>query len=59
MKKYEYKFVKVGMKLGFDYDKKIEEAERVWNELGKQGWKFCKEGNGAIIFIREIDEQIY
>lgn len=56
MKKYEYKFVKVGMKLGFDNNKKVEEAEKEWSDLGKQGWKFCKEGSGVIIFIREIDE---
>lgn len=56
MKKYEYKFVKEGIKIGFDTNKKIEEAENEWNELGKQGWKFCKEGSGVMIFIREINE---
>jgi hypothetical protein len=56
MKKYEYKFVKEGFKFAFDFDKRIEEVEHQWNELGKQGWKFCKEVNGVMIFIREIDE---
>jgi len=56
MKKYEYKFVKEGVKFGFDTNKKIEEAESQWNGLGEQGWKFCKEGSGVMIFIREIDE---
>jgi len=55
VKKYEYKFVNEKMKLGFDFNKKIEEAEQDWNKLGEQGWKFCSEGNGTIIFIREID----
>jgi len=56
MKKYEYKFIKEGVKLGFDASKKIVEAEKEWNELGKQGWKFCKEGSGVMIFVREIEE---
>lgn len=56
MKKYEYKFVRKEIKFGFDANKKIEEAENEWNELGNQGWKFCKEGDGVMIFIREINE---
>ncbi len=57
MKKYEYKFVKnSGIKLGFDYDKKVEDMEKEWNSLGENGWKFCRDGNGFTIFIREIDE---
>lgn len=55
MKRYEYKFIKQEAKLGFAQQKKIEEAEKEWNDLGMQGWKFCKEGNGVIIFIREMD----
>ena len=35
VKKYEYKFVKEGIRLGFDNNKKIEEAENEWNELGQ------------------------
>lgn len=53
MTKYEYKFIKKISKIGFDTDKKIKDSEREWNELGKEGWKFCKEGNGVMIFIRE------
>lgn len=55
MKKYEYKFMKFSSKLGFDFDNKCDELERQWNELGNQGWMFCKEGNGFIIFIREVN----
>lgn len=55
MKKFEYKFVKQEAKLGFAQQKKIEDAEREWNDLGRQGWKFCQEDNGVIIFIREIE----
>ncbi len=54
--KYEYKFVEFESKLGFNYDKKVIELEKQWNELGKQGWKFCKDGNGFTIFMREIAE---
>jgi len=54
MKKYEYKFVKAEVKLGFAQNKKIEETEREWNALGNEGWKFCKEGNGVMIFMREV-----
>ena len=56
MKKYEYKFVRQEAKLGFAQLKKIDDAENEWNELGQQGWKFCKEGDGVIIFMREIIE---
>ena len=38
MKQYEYKFVKSKLKVGFDYDKKVEDMEAEWNELGSQGW---------------------
>lgn len=55
MKKYEYKFIKAELKLGFDYSKKIAETEAESNELGKQGWRFCSFGDGAVIFMREID----
>ena len=56
MKKYEYKFVKSQNKPGFDLDKKIKSAREEWNQLGQEGRKFCKEGNGCFIFIREIEE---
>ncbi len=53
MKKYEYKFVKFDSESGFSYDKKVLALEKQWNELGEQGWKFCRDGNGFYIFIRE------
>lgn len=56
MKKYEYKFVKQDAKLEFVQNKKIEDAEKEWNILGNEGWQFCKEGTGVIIFMREINE---
>ncbi len=54
MKKYEYKFVKAEMKLGLDYSKKIKAAEAEWNQLGAEGWQFCKEGNGVLIFYAGV-----
>lgn len=56
MKRYEYKFVRSKAKLGLDYDKKCAQAESEWNELGQQGWKFLAFGDGAAIFMKEIDE---
>ena len=56
IKRFEYKFVKKEQKLGFSINKKVEDAEKEWNELGRDGWKFCKEGDGVIIFVREIIE---
>ena len=55
MKKYEYKMVEVQVKLGFDWKKKIREAEARWNELGQEGWQFCMHGNGVLVFMREIE----
>lgn len=51
---YAYKFVSFPVKLGFDYAKKVHALEQQWNELGQQGWKFCTQGNGFIVFMREI-----
>ena len=51
MKKYEYKMVEVKTTLGFDWKKKVREAE-----LGREGWQFCTRGNDVIIFMREIEE---
>lgn len=59
MKKYEYKFVQFPKEIGFDFKKKISESEKQWNQLGKEGWMFCKEGNGVIIFVREAEWRIY
>lgn len=56
MKKFEYKFVKEDVKIGFSQTKKLVDVEKEWNELGKDGWQFCKEGNGCIIFMREGQE---
>lgn len=56
MKKYEYKFIAQRIVIGLDYEKKMKNAEAEWNELGRQGWKFCWEGNGCIVFIREYDD---
>ncbi|WP_312280055.1 hypothetical protein [Oscillibacter sp.] len=53
MKQYEYKFVKFNFETGFNYDKKITDLETQWNALGEQGWKFCRDGNGFSVFIRE------
>ena len=58
MKKYEYKMVEVKTTLGFDWKKKVREAEERWNELGREGregWQFCTWGNDVIIFMREIE----
>ena len=55
MKTYEYKFVVAKEKIGFDFSKKVSELEEVWNQLGREGWKFCTWGNnGVMIFMREI-----
>ncbi len=56
MKRFEYKFVQFPKEIGFDYKKKIIESEKQWNQLGSEGWMFCKEGNGVIIFMREIED---
>lgn len=42
--------------LSFAFEKKIKKAEDEWNELGRQGWQYCKDGDGCIIFMREIEE---
>lgn len=55
MKKYEYKFVKTKFKTGFDYDRKVSEMEKEWNDLGSEGWKFCTWANDVMVFIKEID----
>lgn len=57
VKKYEYKFVRLPVKIGWDYEQKIREMEEEWNRLGEEGWKFCKEGNGVVIFIREVVDE--
>ncbi len=54
MKKYEYKVVRFSTRLGFDFDKKCKDLERIWNELGRQGWRFRARGHRVFIFEREI-----
>ena len=49
MTQYEYKVVRQKMKLGFDYDKKLDELEAEWNQLGAEGWKFCTAASGVHI----------
>ena len=56
MKKYEYKMGEVKTTLGFDWKKKVREAEERWNALGREGWRFCTWGSDVIIFMREIEE---
>ncbi len=56
VKKFEYKMAEIKTSLGFDWQKKIREAEARWNELGREGWQFCMHGNGVIVFMREIEE---
>lgn len=58
MDRYEYKFVRSPLKIGFDYEDKLKETEKQWNDLGQNGWMFCKEGNGCIIFIRKLEQNI-
>lgn len=55
MKKFEYKMVEIKTSIGFDWQKKIREAEEQWNELGREGWQFCMHGNGVLVFMREIE----
>ena len=56
MKKYEYKFVRFPSPIGFDFEKKMKTLEEQWNALGQEGWKFCKDGNDCVVFMREIEE---
>lgn len=55
---YEYKFVQFPKLTGINYSKKVSELEIMWNELGKHGWKFCKDGLDYVVFMREkINDQ--
>ncbi len=56
MKKYEYKFANIKSPLGFDWEKKIQTIEEQWNELGREGWQFCMQSEGFLVFMREIQE---
>ena len=56
MKRFEYKFADIKTPLGLDWNKKREELERQWNQLGAAGWQFCMSGNGVLVFMREIEE---
>lgn len=57
LEKYEYKFIQQKIKLGSVQGKNKEEAEKEWNDLGKEGWRFCREDEfGRLVFIRRIIE---
>ena len=56
VKKYEYKFAGFRFLMGFDQKEKIKLAEAAWNKLGRVGWQFCTQGDGALGFMREIRE---
>ena len=55
MKKYEYKFAPFKVPLGLDWNKKIKQLEAEWNGLGQEGWQFCMQGDGVLVFMREIE----
>ena len=56
VKRYEYKAVLVNSRFGIDYEKKVDAMVDEWNELGRQGWKFLTWANGAMLFMREVEE---
>ena len=54
MQQYEYKFVPIKPTLNkFQYERKLAQLEQQWQELGKNGWKFCTSIDDIAIFIRE------
>ena len=55
MKKYEYKFAQFKVPLGLDWNKKVKQLEDEWNALGREGWQFCMQGDGVLVFMREIE----
>ena len=55
MKKYEYKFAQFKVPLGLDWNKKVKQLEEEWNKLGQEGWQFCMQGEGVLVFMREIE----
>lgn len=57
MKKFEYKFVPFPNRIFSTQEEKLKTSESQWNKLGNEGWEFCKEGNGCIIFKRELDAE--
>ena len=56
MKRFEYKFVEMKAPIGFDTGKKLRALEEGWNQLGREGWQFCMNGDGVLVFMREITE---
>lgn len=56
MKRYEYKFMKAKLKIGLNYEKKVDEMEAEWNKLGAEGWRFCTWANDVMVFIRETED---
>ena len=55
MKKYEYKFAQFTVPPGLDWNKKVKQLEDEWNALGREGWQFCMQGDGVLVFMREIE----
>ena len=55
MKQYEYKFAQFKVPLRLDWSKKIRKLEEEWNKLGQEGWQFCMQGDGVLVFMREIE----
>ena len=56
MKQYEYKFARFKVPPDLNWDRKLNRLEEEWNELGREGWQFCMQGDGVLIFMREIRE---
>ena len=56
MKRFEYKFVEMKAPIGFDTGKKLRALEEGWNQLGREGWQFCMNGDGVLVCMREITE---
>ena len=57
MKQYEYKIADIRVSMRFDEKKKVREAEEQWNALGREGWQFCAQVNGGLVFMREIQDE--
>ena len=35
--------------------KSMLQLEAEWNGLGQEGWQFCMQGDGVLVFMREIE----
>ena len=58
MKKFEYKMAEIKTSLGFDWQKKIREAEARWNELGREGWQAIADGDVPVGCVIVKDGEI-